>query len=47
MDLGSWTKDWPDLLPGGREPVTEYLSASIMVVLPHPSDSCVYVYIII
>ncbi len=36
MDLGSWTKDWPDLFPGGREPVTEYFSASIMVVLPHP-----------
>ena len=45
MDLGSWTKDWPDLLPGGREPVTEYLSASIIVVLPHPLS--VYVYIII
>lgn len=26
-DLGSWTKAWPDLLPGGRAPVTEYLRA--------------------
>lgn len=36
MDLGSWTKDWPDLLPGGKEPVTEYFRDSMMVVLPQP-----------
>lgn len=38
MDLGSCTKDWPDLFPGGREPVTEYFRASMMVVLPHPDE---------
>ena len=36
MDLGSWTKDCPDLLPGGREPVTAYFRDSIMVVFPQP-----------
>ena len=36
MERGSWTKDWPDLLPGGKAPVTEYFRASMMVVLPHP-----------
>ena len=42
MERGSWTKDWPDLLPGGREPVTEYFRASIMVVLPQPTFECVH-----
>lgn len=36
MDRGSWTKLWPDLLPGGNEPVTAYLRDSIIVVLPQP-----------
>ena len=34
IDLGSWTKLWPDLMPGGKEPVTAYLRDSIIVVLP-------------
>ena len=36
MPLGSCTKAWPDLFPGGRLPVTEYLRASMIVVFPHP-----------
>lgn len=34
--LGSWTKDCPDLLPGGRDPVTAYFKDSIIVVFPQP-----------
>ena len=34
MERGSCTKLCPDLIPGGKEPVTAYLRDSIIVVLP-------------